>query len=267
MANTTWNPSDKTASVTLSGGNLTAVTSATNQAVRAIDKQITGKFYFEVTCTTIGANFGVGLNTGQALPTAGAITGTIMIVSGGGLIYLNGVSTGITIGAVTSGSLLGIAVDITNQLAWFRVGAAGNWNGNAGYAPNTGVGGVNFASIGGPAFPYYPYAAINNTGNTITANFGDTAFTGAVPAGFTSGFTAGASPPTSEVLTQIALEEWLIGSPSDTQLTQISIEEWATVQTVITQLTLTQIAIEEWASVAEPIPPFTARQYAVTVVS
>ena len=224
MANTSWNPSDKTASITLSNANLTAVTSSNNQSVRAVDKQVSGQFYFEVTCTTIGANLGVGLMAGAPALGGGSLVGTITIVSGGGLIYLNGVSTGITIGTVTNGSLLGLAFDITNKLAWFRVGASGNWNGNAGFAPDTGIGGVNFSSLGS-GFPYYPYATINNTTNTITANFGDTAFTGTVPTGFTSGFTSGATPAVNAFLTQIGTEVWTTRNPAG-QLTQIGLEVW-----------------------------------------
>lgn len=245
MANTTWNPSDKSSGITLSNGNLTAVTSFTNQSVRAIDRQNTGKFYFEVTCTTISINLGVGVMAGGGPITAGTIVGAIVIVSGGALIYLNGVSTGINIGTIASGSLLGIAIDFTNQLAWFRVGAAGNWNGNAGFAPDTGVGGVSFAVLGGAAFPFYPYAAINNSGSSITVNFGDTAFTGTVPSGFTSGFTAGATIANNVVVTQAAIEEWHSPSPT-AQVTQVAAEHWFTTNP---NAQVTQVALEHWTSV------------------
>ena len=177
----------------------------------------------------------------------GSLIGTIAIVSGGGLIYLNGVNTGITIGTVTNGTLLGLAFDITNQLAWFRVGAAGNWNGNAGFAPDTGIGGVNFTSLGPPSiFPYYPYATINNSVNSITANFGDTAFTGTVPTGFTSGFTSGATPAVNALLTQIGTEVWTTRTPAG-QLTQIGLEVWEIATSVAY---LTQIGLETWETVA-----------------
>jgi hypothetical protein len=47
---TTWNPSDKAANVTLSGGNLTAadLVANTNAGVRATTGKSTGKFYFEI---------------------------------------------------------------------------------------------------------------------------------------------------------------------------------------------------------------------------
>ena len=70
MANTTWNPSDKSASLTLSNGNLTLSASALG-GVRAIDRQITGKFYWEVTATTWGASCVIGV-AAQGASLAGA---------------------------------------------------------------------------------------------------------------------------------------------------------------------------------------------------
>jgi arabinogalactan endo-1,4-beta-galactosidase len=51
MANTTLNPSDKNAGITLSGGNLTATNNngAQPQGVRAAHSYGTGKFYWEGT--------------------------------------------------------------------------------------------------------------------------------------------------------------------------------------------------------------------------
>src|SRR5262245_9189902 len=46
---TTWNPSDKTANITLSNGNLTAQnTDGTNSAARGTTSKSSGKHYFEV---------------------------------------------------------------------------------------------------------------------------------------------------------------------------------------------------------------------------
>lgn len=90
---------------------------------------------------------------------------------------------------------------------------------------------------------------VSNTSDAVTANFGDTAFTGAVPSGFTSGFTAGASIPTNALATQIAAEHWFSTNP-DMQLTQVAVEQWAAVSTVNPQLVMTQVALEQWASVA-----------------
>src|SRR6187455_1824221 len=77
MANTTWSTTDKTASLTLSGGNLTATASATLQGVRTADRQVTGKFYWEVlvtkyVTTTSGPNIA---QSNQSLSSTGSTYG------------------------------------------------------------------------------------------------------------------------------------------------------------------------------------------------
>jgi hypothetical protein len=87
------------------------------------------------------------------------------------------------------------------------------------------------------------------TSEASTANFGDTAFTGTVPSGFTSGFTAGATINTNALATQTAVEHWLSTNP-DAQTTQVLVEHWATVTGTGLQALVTQVAVEQWASVA-----------------
>jgi hypothetical protein len=247
MANTTWSTTDKSANITLSGLNLVATSTSTAVGgVRAADKQIIGKFYWEYTTTTWGAgNDAIGFATASTvLNTA---SGAWFVVNTG-TIYNQSVSTGIGIGSVTSGSVVCVALDLTNGLFFFRLGAAGNWNGSAANNPATGVGGLPIAT--GSAIPVYPYASIGTTsGHAVTANFGDSAFTGTVPSGFTSGFTSGASPPVNELVTQVAAEQWGAGTPT-LQLTQVAIEQWGSAAFGNPQLAATQLALEQWASVA-----------------
>jgi hypothetical protein len=65
MANTTWSTTDKF-NVTLSGSNLIATAaSAGICTVRAADKQVTGKFYWECTYNTIASILtGAGVHAG-----------------------------------------------------------------------------------------------------------------------------------------------------------------------------------------------------------
>jgi hypothetical protein len=227
--NTTWSATDKSAGITLSGGNLIA-TNTNNAAsgVRAADKQVTGKFYWEVTCTTytwggngvgiVGASTVLGQNATSAAPAC--------IVGQSGTIYRDGSSTSISLGTTTAGTLVCIALDCNTGRIWFRYGAAGNWNASAANNPATGVGGVAFTTLG-KAFAIYPWIGLGNTNDVATANFGDTAFTGAVPSGFTSGFTAGASIPTSALATQLAVEHWATPPSPDARITQVALEQWA----------------------------------------
>jgi hypothetical protein len=256
MANTTWNPSDKTANLTLTGGNLIATSSAGASAVRAIDKQIAGKFYWEVTCNTFTSN---SSTAGAARPTADlTLTNGVSLVGGGmcgvqktGNIFVDGVGGG-SLGAIVSGNIVCIAIDCDARLIWFRLGAAGNWNGSATANPATGVGG-NAMPLG-IGVPLYPAAWLANTNEQVTANFGGSAFTGAVPAGFTSGFTAGVTSPTNAISTQATLEQFLYTNPP-AQVTQVALEHWVTTATVFGQAIVTQVVLEEWAKVTPPIPP------------
>ena len=261
MANTTWNPSDKSANVTLTGGNLIATSGGTLAWVRAIDRQVAGKFYWEITTPTwthAQSALGVAANvviSGFTAKTSGVIRS--------GVVYVDNVSTGINIGALSNGSLVGVAIDCSARLIWYRLGAAGNWNGSGAANPATGAGGIAFNSLGG--FPIYPTAWMGVASDQATANFGDTAFTGAVPAGFTSGFTAGASIPNTTLATQVALEQFLVAD-APAQVTQVSVEHWVTTATVTGQALVTQVALEEWTSSDVFVPPSTASAQARVMV-
>ena len=169
-----------------------------------------------------------------------------------GTIYVDGVSTGVNIGTIADGTLVGIAADLTARLIWFRLGAAGNWNASASNNPATGVGGIvcNTSGVGIPTHPAYFGAAGSNV---ATANFGDSAFVGAVPSGFTSGFTAGVSVPTNAIASQVAAEHWLTTNP-DARITQVVAEHWASVTSDNLQAVVTQVLVEHWASVASVVP-------------
>jgi hypothetical protein len=254
MANTTWSTTDKTAGCVLSGGNLVATISATNQGCRTLDRVYTGKYYFEITMTTV-ANLSVGITWGgssiASLGLGTAAGQAAMVVGSGGISAPT--AAGSVGGTVTNGWVLCIAVDVDNKLVWFRNGAAGLWDGNAAHNPATGAGGNNIAACfpaGGP-FGVYAFAQSGGGGSVATANFGATAFTGAVPAGFTSGFPDSTTLINAEVLTQAAVEEWAAPIPPPMNLTQIAIEQWGSNNVTNPQMILTQAAIEQWASVVQ----------------
>jgi hypothetical protein len=181
VASTTWNPSDKSSGITLSGGNLTATGSGAG-GVRSIFSVTTGKWYWEVAFIS-GAGPGIGAaNTTAALATVWT-TPTNAAVAYNGAIKVNNVlvSGGVTI---NTGLTIGVALDVGGGLIWFRSGAAGNWNGSGTANPATGAGGANIAVLGTPLFAL---AATNGTAQE-TANFGTSGFVGAVPSGFTGVF-------------------------------------------------------------------------------
>lgn len=272
MPNTTFSTTDKTASVTLSGGNLTAACAA-NAGVRATDGQIAGKFYFEVTATTwagIQPLVGIANSSAPLASMASTPTGCACLASNSLIVFLNGSQApgNPSLGTAVNGQIAGVAVDVDNHLIWFRIAPSGNWNGNASYAPG-GTGGVNFSSLGGPGFAFYPAVGGSFASSNYTANFGDVAFSGAVPSGYTAGWPT-STISTSAIVSTLAVEEWFAPNPL-AQVSTVAVEEWVApfapyqvTQAALEhwfapspQLQVTQAAIEHWVSVAAtyPVPP------------
>jgi hypothetical protein len=186
MANTTWNPADIAAGMVLSGGNLTASNTGNFTGVRAVKGWNAGKYYFEFTVTAMTSGY-IGLAKSTNDLTSGGTSGAVGVNSSG-VMDVNGVTPGPTIGGISGGAVIGIAIDITGNLVWFRNGAAGSWNATSGAAnnPATGVGGVSISAIAGTLFPWF--IAVFAPSQSVTANFGDSAFSGAVPSGYTAGW-------------------------------------------------------------------------------
>lgn len=188
---TTWNPADNVAN-TLSGGNLTAAPSG-NGGVRGTVSVSGGKYYWEYTATW-GSSWACGggvANAGAALGYGNSgQTGTITVAGGSiaGYVFVNTTDVGVHLGLTPyNGTVIGIALDATNQLIWFRPGPSAIWNNSGTANPATGTGGVSISTVAGP---YYPFVGFNGItgGQSTTANFGDTALVGAVPSGFAAGF-------------------------------------------------------------------------------
>lgn len=199
-----YDPATATA-VTLSGSNLVVTntgTTTTDQGARGISAlgQTSGKFYFETTITNQGAggNVGCGICTTTAvytsLGTSGA--GGAQMYPASGNIWANGGNSGFSLGARATGQVIGIAVDLTNRKAWFKKvdGTPTNWNGNATHDPATTVGGVTIPA--GTVLPSCTFGGTSGVaGIVFTSNFGATAFVGAVPSGFASGYPISSAKP------------------------------------------------------------------------
>jgi hypothetical protein len=177
----TWDPLDKSLA-TLSSGNLTATGTGAGYA-RATSVQSSGKYYWETTVSTwssgnTGPYYGIAAN---AIPATG-----IAGLSKDGNIWVG--FSPVFIGAARgSGDIIGIAIDITANLIWFRVAPSGNWNGSGTANPATGAGGLSISSLSGTL---KPSIALSTVGDAATVNFGAAAFSGAVPSGFTAGWPA-----------------------------------------------------------------------------
>jgi hypothetical protein len=181
---TTWNSLDKTANCTLSGGNLTATAATTTffNAVRATLGLSAGQHYWETT-----HNFSSG-NT----PVAGVCTAAFAMATttlgndvaglsatgprNDGICFFKAAGVG-DAGTMTTGALVRHWLDM--DAGTYKVAiAAGAW-----LTVATGLTGT-----------WHPVAQLATTTHSVTANFGATAFTYAVPKGALAGlYTIGAA--------------------------------------------------------------------------
>lgn len=204
-SSTTLNPLDCSSSISLAAGNLRAtrntVTPPRWVSVRSTTSKTTGKVYVEATVIISVANIhtdgdGVGFaNTSFAIDNGVSdcylgndpgensvgITTDGILRQGGPAAIISGTAWGV------AGDICGVAVDIGARLMWFRKSPAGIWNANPSANPATGVGGYALAGglASGPLF--VGACAVNGvTPDTVQINFGSTAFSGAIPAGFSA---------------------------------------------------------------------------------
>jgi hypothetical protein len=181
-----FDPVMKAAVFALSNNNLTATHPGGPQAVvLGTTGVMAGKWYYEmkfVSGTSSGnAAVGVAPRNEPLNSQVGYndVQGTIGKFQSSGNVYRNGgTSSGSGSAFNVAGDMVGIAVDATNRLVWFRVNG-GVWNGLAANSPATGVGGIQ---VGG-TFPLFP-AVCSDTASVWTANFGAGAFGTAAPTGF-----------------------------------------------------------------------------------
>ena len=171
LTGVTWNPSDKDAAQTLSGGNFIATSSAGSGTVNSCVRATQGispsvKTYFEVTVSgTLGQYLSIGVMNGSASLAAnvGATNGIDFVNKFSGTtssIYLNGVNTVSVLPVLTSGQVVRVAVDRTANKIWFAINN-NTWSGSAVWMgsgattddPATGTGGASLSTVTGTIFP------------------------------------------------------------------------------------------------------------------
>ena len=175
----TWNPSDKTNTVTLSNGNLTATTPG---GVRATTPRTTGKYYLEYLIVNLGGNnsfagLGSGLNDGPSPPYVAQTPYSWweMNLAYG---YIGWTVGGIFFGPVAyfspyvNGQVMGLAWDSATSKMW--VSQNNVWGGN----PSAGTGEA-FNTTTGTLFPWFRgVSASIITLNVTTGQFSYTPPTG-----------------------------------------------------------------------------------------
>jgi hypothetical protein len=172
---------------TASGGNPTH--SVANTLVPA-----SGKFYFEVTCTSLDVvRTYIGFMTTQSnVFASGNLASydcnyTVLYSANGGYLYANTTSVvSTTYGAsYATGDVIGVAYD--NGKIWFAKNGSWQASGDPAAGTNAAVTGWNVYG------DLYPYAGYNST---FTINFGQTAFSYTAPTGFKALCSQNMSVPT-----------------------------------------------------------------------
>jgi hypothetical protein len=207
---TTWNPSDKDASITLSNGNLTADSSILNQfrSVRSTTSKSSGKVYFEIKITNNPGGESTwmgGIMTANAnlVGYPGSDTngvGAYPWYGGGGLIYYNSsgnAAANLNTGPGSMGKTVGIAFDIDSRLFWGTVDGT-HWNNTGTDNPATGSGGFSVTPTG-PFFIGWG-GGFNTDGDSQATIQPDAAsFAFAVPSGFAAWDPAAGAALTADI--------------------------------------------------------------------
>ncbi len=176
---TTWNPSDKAAGITLSGGNLVATGASGNNKARGTSSHVTtGKFYVEFPSNTVTSGQGI-IGAGEATVdlTNNSVGGCAGVDAGGNIRSDAGTAS---MGDTPSGKNVSLAFDFDNGKFWARLdGGAWVGNGTPGADPETNTNGLGL----GTANALFLLVFIQNAGST-TMNAGSSAFTYSAPSGF-----------------------------------------------------------------------------------
>lgn len=185
VAALTWNPADKASEITLSGGDLVATRSGTNnnqwRLVRVTQSRTSGKRYVEIENTADAVN---GLLVGvcpsslstSAYPGSTATSyGYHCNDAGSGACYNNGAGSLADGNKVAQGSYARIAIDFDAGKLWF--GNAANWKGGGDPAAGTT-----------PSFTFTAnsdlFIAAGEYVSGQVATLRATGFTGVAPTGF-----------------------------------------------------------------------------------
>ena len=117
---TTWNPADKSASITLSNGNLTGASSGAAFAGARATSSITGLNYFQVTINLRQNNSPAIGVASLAAPLNGITNGPNGIAMAmNGLVYTNSASVGSVGFTPAQGDVIGVVVDAVTQNIYF----------------------------------------------------------------------------------------------------------------------------------------------------
>lgn len=168
---TTWNPADKDATVTLSGSDLTAASTA--GGVRSVFGATSGKYYWEITVPdNVGQMVGVGTEDYNTGGWPGSDSESLAFDVSAGIFYTGAASVA-TLSGYTGVSVISVLLDADTKFIQLLL------DGDA-------LGGLLGSSLAGTTGTVL-YAAFGYAGSA-TANFGDTPFVYTPPVGYEAGF-------------------------------------------------------------------------------
>lgn len=180
-ATTTWNPADKNANITLSGGNLTASASVGgDNLVRSTTSKTAGKWYWEVTSDHGGGEDSPG-GLGTASESLSNYAGQTNNSTGwysSGQGYCGGAA--FSAPGWSPSNVLGLALDLDSSPPTLQM-----------HDVTTGSFVLTFQLTGKGdghdlnAPPWFALADVPG-GSTVVANFGQTSFAGTPPAGYSA---------------------------------------------------------------------------------
>jgi len=192
------NPLEVSANTIADGG--LQVTMASNDSTRGSFYVSSGKWYYEVECTTATDPY-LGLASNAGAPASYTTNNAFGVNTNGDIYESNVLQTEDSI-AVDAGAIYMIAFDATNKLFWF--GKGGQWY-SCDRAPDvtittndivTGGFGYDFSGIGGTAFAPH-FGNSTTAGSVYKVNFGQRpwAFPVSVPSGYKALCTANLPVP------------------------------------------------------------------------
>lgn len=181
----TLDPANCSPLITLSNFDLTATANTGGHFVSVLTTPApaSGKWYFEVTLNNNGKFAGGGMvGFGNAATDLDADLG--FDTNSFGLSSSSGFSTAGNVSGTplftpdwfSSGSVLGVAVDIVNRLCWFR-DATNGWTGD----PTAGTNSIDMSGLTGTLFPALSVGDVNTQ---MTLNFGAQTLSYSPPTGY-----------------------------------------------------------------------------------
>jgi hypothetical protein len=162
---TTWNPSDKSASVSLSSGNSVATNDAfSRHAVRASAGKSSGKWGFRVT-PTIGSTgeilIGIATSSASLSNGVGLDNNAYGYNAGNGTVYKNSVGQA-TYAPYSNTQPVDIVCDFDNNRMWVRRNN-GTWNNSGTADPSTNTGGLDISALSGTKYPAWSGYDVGDT--------------------------------------------------------------------------------------------------------